>query len=78
MMGGGREGSTKYLELHGADFIEDLSQVLADHGPSDLVVALRRGLHRVAGHVVEGDHVRQDADSFVKGAEPAHGHNDTC
>lgn len=61
----------KYLELHGADLIQDLSQVFADHCPSDLVVALRRGLNRVAGHVIEGDHVREDADGFVKGAEPA-------
>lgn len=66
----------KYLELHGAEFIQDLSQVFADHGPSDLVVALRRGLHRMAGHVVEGDRVREDADGFVKGAEPARRQND--
>lgn len=65
------KGRTKYLELHRADFIQGLSQVLADHGPSDLVVALRCGLHCMAGHVVEGDHVGQDAHSFVKGAEPA-------
>lgn len=50
--------------------------MFADHGPSDLVVALRCGLHRMAGHVVEGDHVWEDADGFVKGAEPAHGQND--
>lgn len=70
-----QEGRVKYLELHRADFIQDLSQVFADHGPSDLVVALRCGLHRMAGHVVEGDHVWEDTDGFVEGAEPADRHN---
>lgn len=70
-----QKGSITYLELHRADFIQNLSQVFADHGPSDLVVALRCGLHRMAGHVVEGDRVREDADGFVKGAEPAYGQN---
>lgn len=63
-------GRIKYLELHGAYFVQDLSHVLPDHGPGDLVVALRRGFHRMAGHVVESDRVREDADSFVEGAEP--------
>lgn len=29
-----------YLELHGADFVQDLSHVLPDHDPGDFVVAL--------------------------------------
>lgn len=69
-------GRIKYLELHGADFVQDLSHVLFDYGPGDLVVALRCGLHCMAGHVVESDRVREDADSFVEGAEPVSGQND--
>lgn len=60
----------KYLELHGADFVQDFSHVFPDHSPGDFVVTLRCGLHGVAGHVVECDHVREDADGFVEGAEP--------
>lgn len=59
-----------YLELHGADFVEGLSHVLPDHGPGDFVVTLCCGLHRVSGHVVKSNHVWEDADSFVEGAEP--------
>lgn len=47
--------------------------MLLDHGPGDLVVALSRGLHRVPRHVVEGDHVGEDAHRLVEGAEPAGG-----
>lgn len=46
-----------YLELHGADFVQDLSHVLPDHGPGDFVVTLRRGLHGVPRHVVKCNHV---------------------
>lgn len=46
-----------YLELHGADFVQDLSQVLLDDGPGDFVVSLRCGLHRMSGHVVKSNHV---------------------
>jgi len=67
---GGEDEGRSYHELQGADLVQDLAQVLLDHRPGDLVVALRRGLHRVAGQVVEGDHVREDADGFVEGAEP--------
>ena len=52
-----KKSANMYLELHGADFVQRLSHVLPDHGPGDLVVALRRGLHGVSGHVVKGDHV---------------------
>lgn len=58
------------LELHGADLVEDLSHVLPDHGPGDLVVALSRGLHRVSRHVVECDHVGQNSHRFVERTEP--------
>lgn len=69
-------GRIKYLELHGTDLVQDLSHVLSDYGPGDFVVALRCRLHRMAGHVVESDCVREDADSFVEGAEPVSGKND--
>lgn len=59
-----------YLELHRADFVQGLSHVLSDHGPGDFVVTLRCGLHRVPGHVVKCNHVREDANGFVEGAEP--------
>lgn len=59
-----------HLEFHGADPVEDFAQVLPDHGPGDLVVALSRGLHRVPRHVVEGDHVGEDAHRLVERAEP--------
>lgn len=60
----------KYLKFHGADPVQDFSHVLADHGPGDLVVALRSSLHRMPSHVVEGNHVRQDAHSLVEWTEP--------
>lgn len=60
-----------YLELHGAESVEDLSQVFSDHGPGDLVVALSRGLHCVPRHVIEGYYVGQDANSLIEGTEPA-------
>lgn len=59
-----------HLEFHGADSVEDFAHVLPDHGPGDLVVTLSRGLHRVPRHVVEGDHVGEDADGLVEWAEP--------
>lgn len=59
-----------YLELHGADFVQGLSHVLPDHGPGDFVVALCCGFHRMPGHVIKRNHVREDANSFVEGAEP--------
>lgn len=59
-----------HLEFHGADPVEDFSHVLPDHGPGDLVVALSGGLHGVPGHVVERDHVGEDAHRLVEGAEP--------
>lgn len=59
-----------YLELHGADFVQRLSHVLLDHGPGDLVVALRCCLHRVSCHVVERYHVGQNAHGLVEGTEP--------
>lgn len=65
-----------YLELHGADFVQDLSHVLPDHGPGDFVVTLRRGLHGVPRHVVKCNHVWEDANSFVEGAEPVWGGQD--
>lgn len=65
-----RRGQALYLELHGADPVEDLAHVLADHGPGDLVVTLGSGLHGVACHVVEGDHVGQDAHCLVEGTKP--------
>lgn len=58
------------LKFHGADLVEDFAHVLTDHGPGDLVVALSRGLHRMPGHVVEGDHVGQDAHCLVERTEP--------
>lgn len=47
--------------------------MLPDHGPRDFVVALSRGLHCVSGHVVKRDHVGEDANRFVKRAEPVSG-----
>lgn len=44
--------------------------MLLDHGPSDLVVALSRGLHCVPRHVVERDRVGEDAHCLVEGTEP--------
>lgn len=44
--------------------------MLTDHGPGDLVIALSGGLHSVPGHVVEGDHVGQDAYRLIEGTEP--------
>lgn len=60
-----------YLELHGAESVEDLSQVFSDHGPGDLVVALSCGLHRVPRHVVERYDVGQDAYRLIEGTKPA-------
>lgn len=60
-----------HLELHGTDPVEGFSHVLPDHGPGDFVVTLCCGLHRVSSHVVKGNHVGEDADSLVEGAEPA-------
>lgn len=67
-----------YLELHGANFVQDLSHVLPDHGPGDFVVALSCGLHGVPGHVVESNHVGEDAHSLVEGAEPVCGDRRMC
>lgn len=44
--------------------------MLPDHGPSDLVVALSCGLNRVPRHVVERDHVGEDAHRLIEGTEP--------
>lgn len=43
--------------------------MLPDHGPGDLVVALSSGLHGVSRHVVEGDHIGENAHSLIKGTE---------
>ena len=45
--------------------------MLADNGPGDFVVTLGCSFDRVPGHVVEGDHVGQDAHGLVEGAEPS-------
>lgn len=60
-----------YLEFHGADPVEDFSHVLPDHCPGDLVVALSCGLHRVPCHVVERDHVGENANRLIEWTEPA-------
>lgn len=44
--------------------------MLLDHGPSDLVVAMSCGLHCVPCHVIERDHVGEDAHRLIEGAEP--------
>lgn len=44
--------------------------MLFNHGPGDFVVTLSGGLHSMTGHVIKCDHVWEDADRFVKGAEP--------
>lgn len=44
--------------------------MLSDHGPGDLVVALSCGLHCVPCHVVERDHVGEDAHGLIEGTEP--------
>lgn len=59
-----------YLELHGAEPVEDLSHVLPDHGPGDLVVTLSRGLHCMSRQIVEGNRIGEDAHRFVERAEP--------
>lgn len=59
-----------YLELHGGKPVEDFTHVLPDDGPGDLVVALGRGLHSTACHVIEGNHIGKHPHCFVKGAEP--------
>lgn len=59
-----------YLELHGADLIQDLPHVFPDDGPGDFVVTLSCGLHRMSGHVIKRYHVWEDANSFVEGAKP--------
>lgn len=59
-----------HLEFHWAHPVEDFSHVLLDHGPSDLVVTLSRGLHCVSCHVVERNHVRENANRLVEGTEP--------
>lgn len=42
-----------YLEFHGGKFIENLSHVLTDNGPCDLIVTLGSGLYSSAGHIIE-------------------------
>ncbi len=59
-----------YLELHGADFVQDLSKMLPDHGPGDFVVALSCGLHCMSCHVVESNHVGEDSHGLVERTEP--------
>lgn len=59
-----------YLELHGADLVQDLPHVFPDDGPGDFVVTLSCGLHRMSGHVIKRYHVWEDANSFVEGAKP--------
>ena len=66
-------GRTLYdtdLELHGAQFVENVAHVVADDRPRDAVVALGGCLDDVPGHVVESDHVSQHADGLVERAEP--------
>ena len=60
-----------YLELHRAESVEDLSHVLPDHGPGDLVVTLSRGLHCMSRQVIERNCVGKDAHRFVERAEPS-------
>lgn len=67
---GNKQHIHTHLEFHWADPVEDFSHVLPDHGPSDLVVALGCGLHRVPCHVVERDHVGENAHCLIEGAEP--------
>lgn len=62
-----------HLEFHRADPVEDLSHVLPDHGPGDLVVALSRGLHRMARHVIERNRVGQNPNCLVERTEPGGG-----
>lgn len=59
-----------HLEFHWAEPVEDLSHVLLDHGPSDLVVALSCGLHCVPRHVVERNRVGQNAHCLIEGTKP--------
>ena len=62
--------TNNYLKLHGADPVKDFSHVLSDHGPGDLVIALSCSFHGVSRHVIEGNHVGQDAHRFIEGTEP--------
>ena len=45
------------LELHTTKFIENVSHVVADVSPGDLVVTLSSRLYRVSCHVIERYHV---------------------
>lgn len=58
-----------YLELHGAELVEDLAHVLADDAPGDPVVALSGRLHSMARHFIKRNHVREDAHRLVEWAE---------
>lgn len=63
--------SHTYLEFHGAEPVEDISHMLLDHGPGDLVVALSCGLHRMPCHVIESNRVGENAHCLIEWTEPA-------
>lgn len=63
-------GRRDYLKLHGGELVEHVGHGISDDVPGDFVVGLRRGLHRVSRHVLEGDDVAQHPRGLVERAEP--------
>ena len=57
-----------YLELHPGEMVDDISQLVLDDGPGDLVLRLGGVLHSSLGKVVEGNNVLQHTHSLVKWA----------
>ena len=67
-----RTGCT-HFELHAAEFVEDVAELVADDRPGDLRLALRRALDRVTRHVVKPNDVPQHPHRLVERAEPGGG-----
>ena len=59
------------LELHAAQFVHDIAQLLADDRPCDLVLALSSRLDGVSRHVVEPNDVPHHSDGLEERTPPA-------